>query len=171
MDYRSITQKNPETGEYLTEEEWEETRFLMPEILKELGYVPFEFEMGKVGTSNYGGRFDKESMTMRIGPKSIDNDVVILHEMIHMHEAILERVPSFYHDKVYLCLYQELKEKISNLDELLNRATNLLAEQLMELEAGSHDILFFLKSLDLDLRMGYELGTIFEKRLPKQKDN
>ena len=89
------------------------------------------------------------------------NDLpTILHEMIHAHEAILNQFYPFYRDTVMLCLYKELEQKIPNLyQRLIDHAHEYRALEVTEI-GGSHDILFFLKSLDLDLRLGYALGTV-----------
>jgi hypothetical protein len=36
-------------------------------------------------------------------------------------------------------------------------------------QGGCHGMVFYMKSLDLDLRMGYELGTVFGYGLGKTK--
>lgn len=89
------------------------------------------------------------------------NDLpVILHEMIHAHETILRQYAPFYHDILLLCLYRELENKIPNLYErIIHHTHELFGLEIMR-NGGSHDMLFFLKSLDLDINMGYPLGTV-----------
>ena len=142
----------------------------IPENLKRWEYNDFNLEIGVIGKRNYGGYFEQKSMKVRIGPNSVDDNVVILHEMIHMYEVILEKIPSIYRDKIYLELYHKLKEKVPNLDALIEKQTAIFEEQVDKQDLRTHDVLFFLKSLDLDLKMGYELKTIFEKRLERKVD-
>ena len=58
------------------------------------------------------------------------------------------------------CLYQKLKDEIADLDEKI--MDNLFFFRISASDCNEHDTLFYLKSLDLDRRMGYELGTIYE---------
>lgn len=60
----------------------------------------------------------------------------------------------FYHDAVLYCLYRDLNERIEAHGHILN------SSQIAK-TGGVHDILFLLKSFDLDLKMGYKLGTVF----------
>ena len=58
------------------------------------------------------------------------------------------------------CLYQKLKDESADLDEKI--MDNLFFFRISASDCNEHDTLFYLKSLDLDRRMGYELGTIYE---------
>lgn len=53
------------------------------------------------------------------------------------------------------------KEKIENLDKIIADNAHVLYESELYQKGGLHDMLFMLKSLDLDMKMGYPLGTIF----------
>ena len=96
-----------------------------------------------------------------IGENYIDDDIVIAHELIHLHETILEEYLPYAHDIVFWALYQDLKTKINNLDEIISRHLSLLNIGDINREGGKHDLLFFVKSLDLDLRLGKEFGAVF----------
>ena len=70
----------------------------------------------------------------------------------------------------WINLYLDLKGKLSadnpgypndDLDVLIHKHANFSDVLLIAEQGGSHDLLFFLKSLDLDLRFGYDLGTVF----------
>ena len=98
--------------------------------------------------------------TIEINRTHKDNIPVILHEMIHAHEIILEGLPSFYRDDVMLSLYIDLSKKIPDLYERIIHHANEPAALALALSNGVHDVLFFLKSLDLDLKFGYPLGTV-----------
>jgi hypothetical protein len=85
--------------------------------------------------------------------------------MIHAYEGIYKQdewfpVRQSLRDMLTFRLYNHLKPKIENLDErILNHAHSLRQEDIL-IRGGSHGILFFLKSLDLDLRLGLKLGTV-----------
>ena len=75
-------------------------------------------------------------------------------------ERLIMRLPSRYKELVTVCLYQKLKDEIADLDEKI--MDNLFFFRISASDSNQHDTLFYLKSLDLDRRMGYELGTIYE---------
>ena len=105
------------------------------------------------------GKVNCRDYILSIDPTSLTEDNVILHEMIHMHEIALELAPKIYYDTFILCLYKELSRKISDLDK---RIYNFSPFAKMLSDTGqTHSIAFLLKSFDLDLRMGYKLGTVF----------
>lgn len=62
---------------------------------------------------------------------------------------------------VYWALYKDLRNKIPQLDEIITGHAHLLTGSTIYRSGGLHDILFLLKSFDLDIRMGYSLGTVF----------
>lgn len=57
-------------------------------------------------------------------------------------------------------LYNKLNPEIPDLDDKIAGRANILSGMDIYIQGGKHDILFFLKSLDLDLRCGYKLGTV-----------
>ena len=73
----------------------------------------------------------------------------------------MEEYLPYARDIVFWALYQDLKSKIGNLDDVISRHLPLLNIRDINWEGGKHDLLFFVKSLDLDLRLGKELGTVF----------
>ena len=90
-------------------------------------------------------------------------DIVLLHELIHVHEWILEeeKVPLFYRDIIFMSLYLDLKDKIEDLDQRISNLSYLYSLSSIRKVGGEHGLLFLLKSFDLDLKRGYELGTVF----------
>ena len=114
--------------------------------------------------SNYDGYFDSKEQLLCISKECLDDDRIILHEMIHLHEFVLNGLPLFYHDTLLWTLYTDLrkrKEIKNNLDKIISGHAHILFGQKIYNEGGLHDILFLLKSLDLDIKMGYSLGTVF----------
>ena len=124
---------------------------------------------------NTAGLCDNRDRTVTIAPEYENDDAVLLHEMIHVFiglygckddfinpfgEKISICIPTFIRDALLLCLYNHLSEKIPDLDDRILAHANVHSGIEITLEGGNHDILFFLKSLDLDLRKGYPLGTV-----------
>ena len=113
---------------------------------------------------NIAGSYDCKKRLLTVSTKAIHDDAVILHEMIHMYEDVLNRQPIFYHDALLWLLYTDLREKISDLDTILNKHTHIAVGQSIYTKGGLHDVLFLLKSYNLDLWMGYPIGTVFRYR-------
>lgn len=96
-----------------------------------------------------------------IDRKYKDDDTVIAHELIHLFVTLLDEYVPYAHDIVFWALYQGLKTRIDNLDQAITRHLILLNTRDINLEGGKHDLLFFIKSLDMDVRLGTDLGTVF----------
>ena len=144
--------------------EWEDEVLSLPDTLEY-----FSAENVRVSIDNMSqakGMFHIRSEDgvpeIVIGENYIDDDTVIAHELIHLHETILEEYLPYACDIVFWALYQDLKTKIKNLDEIVSRHLSLLNIRDINREGGKHDLLFFVKSIDLDLRLGKELGTVFD---------
>lgn len=106
------------------------------------------------------GETDLSEHVITISPTYKNDKTVILHEMIHAYANTLNEVNPTHKDILLLTLYNNLKEKIQDIDNrILSHAHDLLQFDVT-LTGGYHDVLFFLKSLDLDLKCGYKLGTI-----------
>ena len=91
---------------------------------------------------------------------------IILHEMIHLHEDVYKDLPLFIRDMAFWALYTDLKDKILKdgepaLDEIITNHAHMLNGVSIFEAGGNHSLLFLLKSFDLDIRFGYQLGTIF----------
>lgn len=84
----------------------------------------------------------------------------ILHEMIHAYEALINKYWPVFHDILLISLYNDLKIRIDDLDARILNHTHSISQVRITEQGGSHDLLFFLKSLDLDLRCGYKFGTV-----------
>ena len=130
-----------------------------PDQLKYFTYSWFLFGVEDLG--DFLGNYSALEYKLTVSPKCVDQDDVILHEMIHLHEAVLDGLPTYYHDVVLYCLYKDLRDRIRNIDDHIEAHGHILNESILSKTGGRHDILFLLKSFDLDLRMGYPLGTVF----------
>lgn len=105
--------------------------------------------------------FNKAERLLCVSPEMLSSDSTILHEMIHLHESVINELPMYLHDMLYWVLYSDLKKKIPQLDEIITQQAHILNESTLYSDGGLHDILFLLKSFDLDIRQGYPLGTVF----------
>lgn len=96
-----------------------------------------------------------------VDKKHTKNKAAILHEMIHAHEYILTKQSPVLKEILLLELYKDLKTKLPKLDDWIYNHANIPHNTDLAKEGGEHDLLFFLKSLDLDLKCGFEYFTIF----------
>ena len=159
-----IFQKGSSTFDYVrcqskVNGEWIDVTVPLPDQIEYFSYGYFTCHVEDLGDS--AGRFNREDFSLTISPKYIDDDSVILHEMIHLHEFVIDLQPQFFHDAIFFCLYKDLSKKIPDLDERIEAHGHILNSSHIAKIGGTHDILFLLKSFDLDLRKGYKLGTVF----------
>lgn len=138
---------------------WKEDVYSLPDELEYFEYEWFRYNLTPPEGSD--GCFDKSTLTFSVLPEAIDNGNTVLHEMIHLHEYVINDLPMFFHDMVFWALYSKLKTHIPKLDEIVTDHAHVLTGATLHATGGTHDILFLLKSFDLDIRMGYPLGTIF----------
>lgn len=140
-------------------DEWVDDAVQLPEPIEYFSYTFFTYHVADL--KGFGGKFDMKDHALTIDLSNIGNDAVVLHEMIHLHEFVINDLPMIYHDAVLYCLYKDLASKITNLNERIEAHGHILNSNQIAMFGGVHDILFLLKSFDLDLKMGYKLGTVF----------
>ena len=136
---------------------WSEIGDSLPEELEEFDYSRFRYKTEK--PSDCDGYFNAVESILCVPPDAEDSTV--LHEMIHLHESVINDLPMYFHDMLYWALYQDLRSKIPQLDDIVTGHAHLLTGTTISDIGGVHDILFLLKSFDLDIKMGYPLGTVF----------
>lgn len=90
-----------------------------------------------------------------------NDDNTILHEMLHAHEEILMSVNHILRDTLILELYKYLQRHIENIDEIIEFHSNIIHNLELANMGGKHSLLFLLKSLEIDIRRGNELFTVF----------
>lgn len=115
--------------------------------------------------AKYDAYTEINSRKIVVDKKHIKNRAIILHEMIHAHEYILQKEMPILKEIVLLELYKDLKPKLAkrkiDLDTWIFNHSNI-PHNIELFNAGrEHDTLFFLKSIDLDIRCGFELLTVF----------
>jgi len=83
---------------------------------------------------------------------------VVLHEMIHAHIGLVKEKQGLYDIDQYLLLglFNKLKKKLRSLYKTLEEYVDYDGCKFQ----ATHCLLFYLKSLDLDLRLGLPLGTV-----------
>ncbi len=131
----------------------------LPEELEDFDYTSYFYKVEELPDCD--GYYNDDDKMICISPEQLENDTTILHEMIHLHEAVINKLPMYFHDMVYWALYKDLREKIPNLDEIITQHSHVVTGSGLQKEGGTHDILFLLKSFDLDIRQGKHLGTVF----------
>lgn len=132
----------------------------VPDDLEDLDYTcNFRFKVEDLDDCE--AYYDHEEKTLCVSPEALRDGTTILHEMIHLHEHVINDLPMYFHDTLYWALYSKLKNQIPKLDEIINEHAHIWNGMKLYELGGLHDILFLLKSFDLDLRNGYKLGTVF----------
>ena len=172
-DYFSdmLFEEGTSAGEFIKcqskmDNDWQDDVIDRPDEFVNFSYSYFKTKVEPC--KNRGGYFDAKEQCLCISTENLEKDDVILHEMIHLHEYVLNEHPLFYHDTLLWSLYFDLRKKINNLDNVIMEHAYILNEQSIYNRGGLHDVLFLLKSLDLDMRMGYQLGTVFGYEMEEQ---
>lgn len=122
-------------------------------------YTDFDYKVDTL--TDCAGYYRPDEHLLCIDAGYADDAQVILHEMIHLHENWLhEQWGSYlYMDTLLFKLYIHLRERIPSLDAIVDWYTHLYRQESWAIEGGVHSVLFVLKSLDIDIRMGWEFGT------------
>ena len=142
------------------EGEWIDDEFGRPDELEYFSYSFFHFNVTPL-EDEVLGYFNSSDQSLVISTEALNNKAVVLHEMIHLHEYVINELPMHYHDMLFWSLYTDLKKRIPELDEIISGHAHIIVEHSIYTSGGLHDILFLLKSFDLDIRMNYPLGTVF----------
>lgn len=108
----------------------------------------------------YSSQFNPNEHTIFITRSHIDDKRVILHEMIHAYEHMLEQKHHMLNEYLLLALYKKLSPLIPDLDKRLAEHGEMYSQYRVRSLGGYHGLLFYLKSLDLDIRCDYKLGTV-----------
>ncbi len=141
-------------------DEWIEDEVSLPPEIEYFTYLWFHPQVEEL--DNCGGYFDEQEQVICLPPESIDDDRVVMHEMIHLHEFVINEQPMFFHDALLWALYTDLRKRIPKLDEIITGHAHTLTGTSLYWRGGTHDILFLLKSFDLDIRKDWPLGTVFD---------
>lgn len=147
--------------------EWIDERIDLPAPLEYFENYVLDTFLCKVEPLEDGacGQVNYMDYTITIAPEYMKDEEPnphILHELIHVYEHALEMLPKFYHDILLISMYNDLKSKkgIEDIDNRILAHTHVFHGETVTRQGGDHDILFFLKSVDLDIRCGFKLGTV-----------
>ena len=132
--------------------------FCIPDEIRYYDITQVRFKVEEL-TDLYGYYNSKEKVIC-INADSIKDTPTILHEMIHLYEETLNDY-RYLHDILYWNLYTDLRKRIPRLDSIITEQATTIDQIDILSTGGTHDIVFLLKSFDLDIRMGYTLGTVF----------
>ena len=110
------------------------------------------------------GRFNcwnKNKLSIDIHPER-NIQCTVLHEMIHFYDWQIDRCfPYPLRDILIIRLYDKLKTQIEKLDLLLMTYAHYDNQhEIIIGKEGDHSVLFYMKSLDLEIRTNVEFGTI-----------
>jgi hypothetical protein len=121
----------------------------------------YTFKIKKL--KGFAGVCNNRLKTLTIDPGYADNPAVILHEMVHAYINLFKQSKYKIIETLFECLllriYNDLKTKIPDLENRIIGHTHTIKQEDFN-GMGSHGLLFYLKSLDLDLRLGFPLGTV-----------
>lgn len=143
----------------------------LDERLRYFQYNFFNYKVASFKEKNVNGSFNSSNQTLTIAPEALNDDVNILHEMIHLHEFVINESGKSYYEMALWALYQDLKIKIPKLDEIVSYRICSIVSKPINNFGGTHDLLFLLKSFDLDIRMGFPLGRVFAYGCEKDLKN
>lgn len=114
-----------------------------------------------VNSDDFNGCFYRNENKIEISKDYVNDKSVILHELIHYYEYMLEEeLPSLIRELLVLELYNKLVPQIPDLRKRIFEHCELYSYVETFKGSGQHGVLFFLKSLDLDIRCGFPLGTV-----------
>jgi hypothetical protein len=146
-----------------------ETDYDLPDPLRSISYnckhyIIFDDDIACDDDIEETGAFSEEEDAININYKYKDDDAVLLHEMLHYHISRYEKLKK---ENIYLVtevlllrLYETLKVKIPDLENKIV-VHGHFKKQGHYLQEKEHNLLFFLKSLELDLQLSIPLGSVF----------
>lgn len=112
-----------------------------------------------------GGFYDDKRHELAIRADLLESDETILHELLHLYEGMYTGdfgyTPSYFRDLLFWALFRQVRERIPRLEEIVTAFARMDVQGSIDDKGGPHDLLFLLKSLELDTRKGYPLGTVF----------
>ena len=118
----------------------------------------FRFHIEDRPGINWGGTCEKWDII--INSSCRNRPEILLHEMIH---ARIQTFPDAFKEIITVCLYEKLKKDIGrkfNLSFLTGFFNGAINDSEFP-EFLVHGPLFLLKSLDLDLRLGFPSYTVY----------
>lgn len=149
-------------GDLLFEELLEEDQDNEFRLMQPLDELPMDNTIFAINPDiDVHGGYDPLLNIVEIHPEHMD-DITIVHEILHVYETYFEKRHSL-RDFWITRLYSRLTEKIpkSVLDGYCCQLGLLRAQMFYASDYGDHSIFFLLKSIDIDMRLGFPVGTVF----------
>jgi hypothetical protein len=96
----------------------------------------------------------RKTIFIKPGLPKDEHRATLLHEMIHAYES---KLPRQFAEWLILDLYQRVSRRLPErrLNSYIDLSTHIFIHHVQ------HGLLFLLKSLDLDLRLGWKPGKVF----------
>ena len=106
------------------------------------------------------GVHDSSNRTITIDTEYLNSKEVILHEMVHAYENILDEcgIP-FIKEFIFIELYKYLQQQDIDIDGRILAHSNMLSGIDIS-SRGKHGVFFLLKTIELDIKCNLPLGTI-----------
>lgn len=105
------------------------------------------------------GEYDRRTKTISIAPEHAASD--LCHEMIHHYENELDELSESLRQYLAIKLWQRMYLTIPDLEDRVQAHLEVVGHRDLENVGGQHDVLFLLKSYDIDIQLGLPLGTTF----------
>lgn len=160
---KTLTEKADNYGYLFKDFLLQDMKFCIADIPMELELVTCTLIVCRIRKlKGCDGIVKRNEKALTLSSACKDGDSVLLHEMTHVYENILDSFSINYHEFVFIHLYRKLRKKKilhKHLDVLIDSYSDPYGLQKLHEQGGKHDILFFLKCLDLDITQKYPLGT------------
>lgn len=160
----SVTEEGAQVEVKLDEVYWSTERMSLPESLEYFSLRSYHYQLHPEMNEKEKNKviFRPETKEVVLTEKALKDDVFVLHLLLHMHEAVYENLPGYYRDTLYHFLYKDLESKIPDLKRRMDGYAKIAACGPTKNCQKKHSAVFYLKGLDLDLRMGYPLETVYQ---------
>lgn len=132
-----------------------------PEITEDVDYIEPQIGNTPFYVRDLGdgvlGEYDPDRRCIILADGYTDS--VLAHEMIHYYEHRLNDITPELSQLIACDLWQQLDGKVPEMRRRVVSFLELRGHGDLEAEGGRHDVLFLLKSWDIDLSLGLPLST------------
>ena len=114
----------------------------------------YELKESADGTT---GAYDPKSKA--IGVLDGMDVTTLMHEMIHMYEHQIDELNPSIRQYLAVKIWEKICPQVTDLEARILGHLEPVGLRELENWGGQHDVLFLLKSYDIDLQLGLKLGT------------
>ena len=108
------------------------------------------------------GHYDHKTKVLSVLLEGNDTLIpTLMHEMIHYYERTLDSINPSLKQYVLVHVWPYVAERIPDLEQRAQKHLEMTGHRELENAGGPHDLLFLVKSYELDIRNDYTLGTVF----------